>query len=594
MKRRLTRDLLLIVSIPLVFEIAMFSSCALMLNLAEAERANESQTINVLNEMAPLLVSTIRTVTLAARSFNSSEPIKHSEYTYERKFFDEQLQIFEKTSASLKEEEQRHQALIISKNAQKLMSIIDENARREVDAPLNMTDVVAIRSTFNKIDKASRNILNYLTLERQELGEKDTYMRSVFHSLLWGGLVSSLLVAILCLFIFNKLVRKPLKDLTAQSKAYALGRRLKPFTPVKNEIGDLLISFEKMADELDKQNRLERAIFNNSSDIICTLDDKFKIQFLNNASEKILGQEKQTLVGQSIEAFVPVANAEAVKSQLLEIRTRRSEGSFESAVMRKDGDEIETIWSVRWASDENLYYCCLCDIDYEKKTELMARGLRSILVNELSTSLNAAKISVSEIDTTKISKPKKIQQLDGNFTRIVSLLDDLGQAISNESTDLEPARTECQVSELVRSSIDSLKGLINQKNLQVVVAVQNVVVKLDVSQIQRVLVNLISNAIKVSPVDGTITVNAEVDDSQQLSIEVIDQGCGIPLNKQHLLFERFSQVSKLESTEGKGSGLGLYSARSIVESHGGKIAVISDGVKGCTFKFSLPAGLETA
>lgn len=566
-----------------------------MLNLAEAERSNESRTINVLNDMAPLLVSTVRSVTLAARSFNTGQPIKESEYKYERPLFEEQLHTFEKTSARLEVLEQRQQAALIVQNAKKLMDIIDETARAGDDAAaLSMPQLMAIRASFKKIDKASQQVLDDLTQERLELGETDKYFRSIFHTILWSGLVSSLLVAIVCLLIFNKLVRTPLKQLTKQSASYAQGTRLKPSSHVKNEIGDLSESFEKMADELDKQNRLERAIFNNSGDIICTLDEKLKIQFLNNASEKILGYEKQSLVGKSVTAFLTAKNAETVVSQLTDVKARLSEGSFEAAVQRKNGEALETIWSVRWSPEENLFYCCLCDIDFEKKTELMARGLRSILVNELSISLNKAKVSVSEIDSDKIAKPKKIKQLDGNFTRIVGLLDDLGQAISSESTDLEIKPTECQVRELLDSSISSLKGLINQKNLNIVVSVEDRLVMLDVSQIQRVIVNLISNAIKVSPTDGSIFVNAKTEQGeQQLTIEVIDEGHGIPLNKQHLLFERFSQVTKIESTEGKGSGLGLYSARSIIESHGGKIGVFSDGINGSTFKFSLPLVVGT-
>ncbi|MBC7998248.1 MAG: PAS domain S-box protein [Leptolyngbya sp.] len=589
MKNRLTRDLLIIVSIPLTFEIALFSTCAIMLNLAEFERLNESRTINVLTQMAPVLVSTIRSVTLAARSYSKQELIKKSEYVYESQLFQEQLLTLQKAGSNLELPENKAQINRINQNAQKMISIIAQNVEAESPSSLSLVEIYQLRSAFTIIDKSAGRVLEYFAKERAQLEEKDLVFRNAFHKILWSGLFSSFIVAVVCLYLFDKLVRTPLKDLIKQSKSYALGTRLKPSKQANNEIGDLSKSFEKMADELESQSRLERAIFDNSGDIICTLDGNLNLKFLNMAAEKMLGFERDALLGRNISAILPKENATHVVSQLNEVRAKISQGSFESVLQRKDGKTLAVVWSIRWSNQENLFYCCLCDIDFEKTTELMAKELRSILVNELTESLSQAKILVSEIDLNEIPNPKKITQLDGNFSKIIGLLANLGEAISNESTDIKITTSDCSLRELIDSSLETVKGLLVQKELSTVISADDTRVQVDSSQIQRVIVNLVSNAIKVSPVAGSIFINAKLENNKEhFSVEVTDQGPGIPLNKQHLLFERFAQVSKIESVEGKGSGLGLFSARSIVESHGGTVGVLSDGINGCTFKFSLP------
>jgi signal transduction histidine kinase len=108
----------------------------------------------------------------------------------------------------------------------------------------------------------------------------------------------------------------------------------------------------------------------------------------------------------------------------------------------------------------------------------------------------------------------------------------------------------------------------------------------DATRISQVLDNLLSNAHKYAP-ESTVVISVKnVDDS--IRVEVKDYGPGIPTEHIPHLFERFFRVPG-ESSTVRGTGLGLYICRKIIEAHGGKIGVISKVEEGSTFYFTLPA-----
>lgn len=115
----------------------------------------------------------------------------------------------------------------------------------------------------------------------------------------------------------------------------------------------------------------------------------------------------------------------------------------------------------------------------------------------------------------------------------------------------------------------------------------SMIIACDPDKIERILLNLLSNAIKFTDSGGKIFVNVWDEDSK-LYISVKDSGVGISKEKQELIFGRFIQVEKSLSRNHHGSGIGLSLVKSMVELHGGKISLNSDGVSGSEFIIELP------
>ncbi len=109
----------------------------------------------------------------------------------------------------------------------------------------------------------------------------------------------------------------------------------------------------------------------------------------------------------------------------------------------------------------------------------------------------------------------------------------------------------------------------------------------DEHRLVQVLINLISNAIKFSPQDGTISVTAQALPGA-VEVSVIDNGRGVPKEQLKSVFERFKQVEASDASARGGSGLGLTICKALIELHSGLIAVESEEGSGSRFYFQIP------
>lgn len=123
----------------------------------------------------------------------------------------------------------------------------------------------------------------------------------------------------------------------------------------------------------------------------------------------------------------------------------------------------------------------------------------------------------------------------------------------------------------------------------------NAVVSADEQALKRVLFNLVSNSLKFTPKGGTVSIEWGLTKEGADFVAVRDTGIGIPKEKLHTLFQKFSQIAETKNVvrESKGTGLGLVISKEIVEGHGGRIWVESVYQKGTSFLFTLPKQAAT-
>jgi signal transduction histidine kinase len=114
-----------------------------------------------------------------------------------------------------------------------------------------------------------------------------------------------------------------------------------------------------------------------------------------------------------------------------------------------------------------------------------------------------------------------------------------------------------------------------------------VYVRGDREHLRRLLLNLVDNAIKYTPADGSVTLSLDAD-TDWVSLKVVDTGIGLSKDEQKRIFSRFHRATETRSRDEKGVGLGLSIVRSIVEAHGGRIHVESAPGQGSTFTVFLP------
>ena len=145
--------------------------------------------------------------------------------------------------------------------------------------------------------------------------------------------------------------------------------------------------------------------------------------------------------------------------------------------------------------------------------------------------------------------------------------------------------------ELIKNVVDQLQVLAESKNqhLQVIWLQQNFHVKADEDRLSRILTNLLDNAMKFTPTNGTIRVAVDRRNEDTVTLTVQDSGPGIPSEALPHLFEPFFQVSDHQKSESGGLGLGLSIVKTLVDLHHGSITVDSELGKGTKFTISLPS-----
>jgi signal transduction histidine kinase len=149
---------------------------------------------------------------------------------------------------------------------------------------------------------------------------------------------------------------------------------------------------------------------------------------------------------------------------------------------------------------------------------------------------------------------------------------------------------QADVAGIVRDAVDRFKTYMMDDKRPVTLAMDPCPpVKMDVHAIAQAVMNLLTNASKYSPPGTEIKVNVKVESiPNNIIIEVIDHGYGVPASEQKKIFRKFYRVSKPYVAQIEGSGLGLTLARYTAEAHGGKVVVESEENKGSKFSIVLP------
>ncbi|MFN8538010.1 MAG: ATP-binding protein [Thermomicrobiales bacterium] len=227
------------------------------------------------------------------------------------------------------------------------------------------------------------------------------------------------------------------------------------------------------------------------------------------------------------------------------------------------------------------------------ETERARRDLIAAVSHDLRTPLASLRALAEALDDGVVDDPEGIRRylrlMTGETERLNMLIDDLFELARLESGALRLDRTPSPVQDLISEALERMTAQAGRKGLQLAGEVigDPPPVLIDGQQVTRVLLNLVQNAIRHTPADGSVTLRAARAEDGVL-VEVRDTGEGIGADDLPRVFDRFYRGDPARTREA-GAGLGLAIARGIVEAHGGRIWVESAPGQGTLFAFTLPA-----
>lgn len=174
--------------------------------------------------------------------------------------------------------------------------------------------------------------------------------------------------------------------------------------------------------------------------------------------------------------------------------------------------------------------------------------------------------------------------------RLSKLIDDLLDLSKIESGKMKMEFKPVELKPIVLRVTDILKKFALDKSTRIEIDIPDGLPKLlgDENRVTQALINLVDNAIKYTPENGSVKISGSTQDGF-VKIDIEDTGIGIPKKDLPRIFERFYRVDKARSRELGGTGLGLSIVKHIAQAHGGDVHVASTPGKGSIFSFVIPA-----
>jgi signal transduction histidine kinase/DNA-binding response OmpR family regulator len=331
-----------------------------------------------------------------------------------------------------------------------------------------------------------------------------------------------------------------------------------------------------------EQQRLA-AVLRNAADAILMFDAEGRLSLLNPAAERLFTDFSARLnqpmeYGFGYDEFI----------QMIE-KARSSQAANSGEVTWPDKRVFAThLTPIESGGVIALLYDVTRFKDVDKvKDEFIATASHD-LKNPITAILGFSQLitQAGPFNEAQLNFVHRIQSAAGTMNELVQNMMQLAQVDLNTSHLHLPVEMGALLSEIADEFLPQAQA--KDQTLNFIPLRESVPVKGDPLQLRQVFRNLVGNAIKYTPADGTITLSPKVKNGK-LVVQVQDTGYGIPASDLPFIFDRFYRVSDGRNAQEEGHGLGLAIVKSIVEQHSGQVSVQSQQEKGTTFNIELPA-----
>lgn len=353
-------------------------------------------------------------------------------------------------------------------------------------------------------------------------------------------------------------------------------------------------------EELEKSQQQKQSILDNVYEGIITIDAKGTVDSFNLAAEKIFGYRLDEVIGQNVKILMPEpyhSEHDGYLSSFMGGGKAKIIGTGrEVEGRRQDGSTFPLFLAVTQIQNHSkpLFVGMVRDLSEQKRLEKLKNEFVSTVSHELRTPLTSIRGSLSLIESGVMGEVGEkisplIQIALNNSERLILLINDILDMEKIESGKMDFDLVQTDLSNMIEEAIQSNEGFAKEHEVKLSYEnpVKNVPVYIDMNRMQQVLGNLISNAVKYSPKDDTVTISLIVT-KRIARIEVHDNGLGVPQEFKKQIFQKFAQADSSDTKQKGGTGLGLNISKAIIEKFGGNIGFWSPPGKGATFFVDLP------
>lgn len=326
--------------------------------------------------------------------------------------------------------------------------------------------------------------------------------------------------------------------------------------------------------------------------------DSLRFFYVNQGAMEQVGYSYQELLVMTPVDIEPEFTSEQFATMIEPlISGKESSLVYETIHRHKNGKNIPVDIFLQYVEPDNetpRFVALVRDMTDRKRIENMKNDFVSTVSHELRTPLTSIHGSIALITGGATGElPAAVMEMlniaHKNTERLLLLVNDILDLQKIESGKLQFNFRYVDLCKFLEQSVKENEGFASENNvsLNMLCKHKGVVIYADQVRLMQVMNNLLSNAAKFSPEDGSIDVDCHYE-RNFIRISVTDYGEGVPKEFQKNLFEKFTQADSSDSKKLGGSGLGLSIAKSIVEKHAGSIGFSSTPGRGSTFFFDLP------
>jgi len=409
--------------------------------------------------------------------------------------------------------------------------------------------------------------------------------------------LSLFIVATIASLLFINFSYQNISNLEALASKIADGRTKKRYIKAlkedSGEFGNVALSISKISENLkDKINQIAKqrdqfgSVLDDLGEGIVVTDQDGDITFENDQFSQILNLKNVS--GQNIKDL-------GIKSlgYLFRRSKKRKRADIEFEIELNDNSNRWVLATINQSKTTKEYILVVHDITQLRSLDSMRRDFISNLSHELRTPVsviraNSETLIDSALDDKKQAKifAKAILHNAERLTDMVSSLLDLSRI---EYGELKLNFEQLDLDLFFKRYIESISTLSKKKNINILFNPQHQgTINADFQAFERIMNNLVDNAIKYSEKDSQIIISTSNESDEYIKIMVEDSGEGISSEDKDHIFSRFYRTASARATDNQGSGLGLAIVKHLVNSLNGEVGVQNSESKGSIFWFTVP------
>ncbi len=364
--------------------------------------------------------------------------------------------------------------------------------------------------------------------------------------------------------------------------------------------------------ELETALSANQLIMDNSLDVICTISADGKFLSVNAACEDLWGYTPSELIEQPFLQFVHPDDREKTNDVSRALMAVGRVTDFVNRCLRRDGGVVAVLWSVTWSAEARIMYCVAHDVTERARIEKAMVDAKeeadranqakseflSRMSHELRTPLNAILgfgqlLERQNPTETQHSRIRYILTAGRHLLHLINEVLDISQI---EAGKLQFSLEPVSVDDAVGEALALMRPLAGERSVAFLPGTSPghaTYVLADRQRLKQVLLNLLINAVKYTPADGSITITCPPSTGKTTRVIVGDTGAGIPAEKLPRLFTPFDRLGAEQSCV-EGTGLGLAVCQRLMQAMNGTIGVESRPGGGSNFWIEFPSAESPA